>query len=211
MTSATARKQQKETDNRSDTADVVSTLMQEISILREQLEHQSDVIKDLERQTREDSLTGLANRRAFEEELTGSMSYFRRYGRPGAVLVIDVNAFKSVNDSLGHAAGDAILKHIARLLESHTRDTDLVARIGGDEFCIILREAAGEAAMMKAAELEAVVSNFPCTHEGREIYTSISVGVCSFQEATDITDLMEKADEAMYERKQEKSPVSARS
>jgi len=176
-------------------------LMLEINQLKKKLAKQEGVIQKLGRQALEDPLTGLANRRAFDRALNRAIANYKRYNHIGAILLIDINQFKSINDSLGHLAGDAILQHIASILEIHTRNTDFIARIGGDEFCVILKEAKSLDANLKAAELEAAIAHTPCWHDGHEIHTSVSIGTCSFNESAHIVTLMEKADAAMYLQK----------
>jgi diguanylate cyclase (GGDEF)-like protein len=177
-------------------------LVREIIELKKQLAAQESVIQKLGRQAMEDPLTGLPNRRAFDTALKAAVANYKRYNHNGSILLVDINQFKSINDSLGHAAGDAILCHVANILEIHTRNTDFVARIGGDEFCIILREANQTDALLKAAELEAAVAHTPCWHEDREIYANISIGSCSFSETAHMpSTVLEKADEAMYDNK----------
>lgn len=179
----------------------VRDLLEEIERLREQIEVQDGKIQTLKRQAMEDALTGLMNRRAFEKELKGALSYFKRYGRSGAVLLIDVDAFKGINDSLGHLAGDELLKHLAKLLKTHVRETDVVARLGGDEFCIILREVETHEVRRKVSELISAVSITPCYYDGKEIHMSISVGACQFTQADNLDELLDKADKSMYAQK----------
>ncbi len=176
-------------------------LLGEITKLRKKLIMQEDKIQKLSKQALEDTLTGLANRRAFDRALKQSLSDYKRYNYVGAILLIDVNQFKSVNDSLGHLAGDEILKHVANIIQVHTRETDFIARIGGDEFCVILKEATPLDAELKAVELEASIAHTPCWYEGREIHTSVSIGACSFSESSNFIKIMEKADKAMYANK----------
>lgn len=185
-------------------------LMAEINRLKGQLAAQAQTIQTLKREAQTDPLTGLANRRAFEKTLDDSMAYFNRYGRPGALLMVDLNAFKPINDTLGHAAGDAILQHVSGILKAHTRRTDLVARVGGDEFCILLREAGRDEAMLKIAEIEAVIASSPCRFEGRDIYISLSIGACTFADAPNKSVLLEKADAAMYKHKRAQAPKVVR-
>jgi len=187
-----------EKKQRGDTQQMANHLMSEITILRNQIKLQKEEIRELKRQALQDPLTGLANRRSFEIELKKALSYYKRYMRSGSVLMIDVDAFKSINDSLGHLAGDAILKHISQILLNHTRDTDTVARIGGDEFCIILRELTSWDARTKAKHLAKTISETPCQFEGKDIYVSVSVGSSSFRQADSESDIMEKADREMY-------------
>ncbi|MEC9291091.1 MAG: GGDEF domain-containing protein [Pseudomonadota bacterium] len=178
-------------------------LQSEIRYLREKIAAQSVTIEHLKRQAMEDGLTGLANRRSFERSLEQSLSYFRRYKRGGAVLMIDVNSFKSINDGLGHLAGDAILKDIARILEQYTRESDVVARLGGDEFAIILQEVTPEQADEKAAQIASVIADTPTRYSGRDVYTSVSVGVCHFNAKSTSTDVLHIADSDMYDKKAE--------
>lgn len=179
----------------------VAKLVDEISALRAQIEIQDAKIMSLKRQALEDPLTGLSNRRAFETELKGALSFYKRYSRNGAVLLIDVDAFKGINDSLGHLAGDVLLKHIAQVLKNHVRDTDFVARIGGDEFCIILREVSANEAQHKIEELNEAMSVSPCSIDGKDIHISVSIGSCQFRSAKDKNELMDKADRSMYAQK----------
>lgn len=183
--------------------DIVRHLSSELDRLRMQISDQAELIEDLKRQASEDPMTNLANRRAFESALDDALCDHGRYGRPGALLVIDVNSFKGINDSLGHLAGDAILKHIASLLKVHTRRSDIVARVGGDEFAIILREAGAGEAELKASEIEAVIAAYPCSYEGHEIHVTVSVGTCTFKEAADRAALIDMADSDMYRNKKE--------
>lgn len=183
------------------TDDDIIQMLSELNYLKKQLRTQSDVIARLKQEAHHDPLTKLPNRRLFERELDKALAYFNRYRRTGTVLIVDANSFKAINDSLGHLAGDAVLKHIAQLLKKHTRSADTVARIGGDEFAIIMREAGSHKAFDKAKKLAEIVAGTPCTYEGREIYTSVSIGGCSFADAETKRDLMHKADSAMYHSK----------
>ena len=179
----------------------VKSLLDEISKLREVLADQETQIQTLTKQALEDALTGLPNRRAFETEVEKSISYFKRYNRNGALLLIDIDAFKGINDTLGHLAGDALLKHLAKQLKNQVRETDFVARLAGDEFCILLREVSQEEAIRKVDEIAMAVSLTPCTYEGKDIYLSISVGHCMFGGASGEQELLDKADRAMYAHK----------
>lgn len=183
------------------TQDDIVKLISEVNSLRSQLKHQMKTINRLKQQALHDPLTKLPNRRSFEEELDKSLAFHARYGRMGALMVIDANDFKTINDSLGHMAGDAVLCHIANLLKQHTRLTDVVARVGGDEFCLILREVSDEEAKEKAERLARLIASAPCSFDGREIYISVSVGACGFGEAKNKADLFQKADSAMYDDK----------
>lgn len=184
-------------------------LMNELTRLREEIARQEQTINTLQTQATYDSLTGLLNRRGFENALHEALAMYRRYKREGAVLLLDLNDFKAINDTLGHMAGDAVLRHVAYVLENHVRDSDVVARLGGDEFVIILREAGGSEVLLKKAELEAVLRTSPCNYNGREIVVSASIGACAFQNESSAT-LLHLADMEMYRHKMRKNTQKSR-
>ena len=152
--------------------------------LEEQLRHLAD----------HDALTGLLNRRGIDRALTQHVARGRRYGPEGALLVLDLDGFKSVNDTLGHAAGDELISTCATALRNRLRETDILARLGGDEFAILL-PAEGEAEAIVVAQ--AVVSII------REVTgVTASVGVTPFGDEPSTTSAMDRADMAMYAAKQ---------
>ena len=116
-------------------------LLDEVSRLRQELDLTRKRISHLERMADEDSMLPIANRRAFVRELTRLISYSERYGTAGSVLYFDLNGMKEINDRYGHPAGDEALRHFARLLVANVRDSDVVGRLGGDEFGVILAQA----------------------------------------------------------------------
>jgi diguanylate cyclase (GGDEF)-like protein/PAS domain S-box-containing protein len=151
-----------------------------------------------------DSLTGLANRALLEEHLHLAVARAQRHGRSVALLYLDVDEFKLVNDSLGHLTGDDVLAQIARRLQRTTRATDLLARPGGDEFLILLTDIEGDAehAAAAAARSAAEVFQTPIAVSGTELQLSVSVGISSFpQDAGDTHSLLRHADAAMYQAK----------
>jgi diguanylate cyclase (GGDEF)-like protein/PAS domain S-box-containing protein len=152
-----------------------------------------------------DPLTGLLNRRGFVRELAHQMAYARRYGKGGAVLFLDVDDFKYVNDTLGHSTGDEVISDLARVLDKRLRETDIFARLGGDEFAVLLPDATvNEAETVSASLLEAVRGECSVAlGDGRRM--SISIGVTSFREhSKDLTpdDILVDADVAMYSAKE---------
>lgn len=156
--------------------------------MKEQLRHQAD----------HDSLTGLFNRRRFEQEVSSQLEYARRYSRPGALLLMDLDTFKFVNDSYGHPIGDKVLSDVGASLSATVRGTDVVARIGGDEFVVLLREATELEAGAVAKKLIAAI-------RARSTPTiGASVGIASFDGAGEKTpeELLVAADIALYEAKE---------
>ncbi len=153
-----------------------------------------------------DALTGLVNRPRFAREVAHQIAYVRRYGGGGAVLMIDLDDFKYVNDTLGHNVGDEVITAVARILQDRLRETDLLARLGGDEFAVLVpRATEAEARVVASGLLEAVrESQVLVGVEGRPQVT-VSVGLAPFDAEREVTadDLLIDADVAMYEAKNE--------
>ena len=148
-----------------------------------------------------DSLTGLANRALFRDRLAHALERARRTARPLAVLFLDLDDFKAINDSLGHEAGDALLVGVAGRLSSHVRASDTVARLGGDEFAILIEEGRdADVADVAARVLENLRA--PLMVAGREVFVAASIGIASPESATtSAEELLRDADAAMYHAK----------
>ena len=160
-------------------------------------------MRELERQASQDSLTGLGNRRRFEEDLAAAMARSRRDGSAGALLVLDLDRFKQVNDSHGHPAGDELIKEVAETLRRRTRASDALARLGGDEFAVILPRCSREEARIAA---EAIADEIRRHHseDGFDPVT-VSIGIAMFGEdaQTSVATVVSDADAAMYAAKDE--------
>jgi diguanylate cyclase (GGDEF)-like protein/PAS domain S-box-containing protein len=148
-----------------------------------------------------DFLTGLFNRRHFEQELAKETERVARYGGPGAVLVIDLDNFKDVNDTFGHKAGDDVLKGVAGLLRQRLRQTDVVARIGGDEFAVLLPHTNADDVQILAEEVVKDLGRQVAVLADHSIRVTASVGAAMFGGLTDI-EVLAYADLAMYESKE---------
>jgi diguanylate cyclase (GGDEF)-like protein len=152
-----------------------------------------------------DPLTGVLNRRRFTEELDRWIGYSRRYGGQGAVLVIDVDHFKRINDTFGHAGGDQALARLGALLRERVRGTDAVGRLGGDEFTVLLPRADLEQSLAVAtAVLDKLRSEGTVTMTGRSMELTASIGVAHFGQGVtlDSHQVLRDADMAMYEAKE---------
>jgi diguanylate cyclase (GGDEF)-like protein len=145
-----------------------------------------------------DSLVQVFNRRAFLRELHRTMSEVERYKTPAAVLYIDLDGFKGLNDGYGHAAGDAVLTHVGRLLMDSVRESDVVGRLGGDEFGVILNRVGAEEARAKARFLNDQVNASVILHAGVAHRIAASVGVHAIAAVEDPEIAIARADEAMY-------------
>jgi diguanylate cyclase (GGDEF)-like protein/PAS domain S-box-containing protein len=148
-----------------------------------------------------DFLTGLANRRRFEQELSREAERVARYGAPGAVLVIDLDNFKEVNDAFGHMAGDDLLKGVAGAVKHRIRQTDLLARIGGDEFGVLLPQADADQAQIAADGIVKALGRHVAVLGDQSIRVTASVGLAMFGRLS-AAEVLACADVAMYEAKQ---------
>jgi diguanylate cyclase (GGDEF)-like protein len=168
-----------------------------------------ELLRRLERQSQEDALTGLANRRRWDSELAAACEAAQRAGSPVAVVLVDLDHFKQVNDRFGHAGGDEALRQIAGLLQERVRAGDLVARLGGDELALLLpgvdlerARAVAEDARLAATRLEP--ANFP----GMRLTLSLGVAVATEQQLVPRW-LTADADEQLYRAKATRNAVSA--
>jgi diguanylate cyclase (GGDEF)-like protein len=177
-------------------------LMQEVESLRRELDRTKEKLNEVERVADTDSLSSIANRRAFVRELSRVMSYAERYNVETSLLFFDVDGLKDVNDTQGHAAGDAVLIHIAEVLRASIRTSDVVGRLGGDEFAVILSHANEAQAMQKAELLQSRIASTPVAFEGKSIATAASVGVYTFGPGETPTNVLAAADKKMYSQKQ---------
>jgi diguanylate cyclase (GGDEF)-like protein/PAS domain S-box-containing protein len=148
-----------------------------------------------------DDLTGLHNRRFFEGELVQQLRRTRRHGEEAAVLLLDLDDFKQVNDTLGHHAGDQLLAHVATLLKTRLRGSDVVARLGGDEFAVLLPHAGTARAVEVAASLEGELQRNPIVVDGIAIVARASIGVAALGPELQAEDALRAADHAMYRAK----------
>ena len=156
----------------------------------------------LQRLADHDPLTDLWNRRRFEEELRRQVARCRRYGEKAALLLMDLDGFKAVNDSFGHKAGDDLLKLVAAALQQRVRDTDAVARLGGDEFAVLLSNVSPDQAAEVSEQLHALVAGATLELAGRRVSVTASVGVVFLDEQiAGEQEAMMQADVAMYDLK----------
>ncbi len=150
-----------------------------------------------------DSLTQLYNKKYFVDALSKEFSYARRAGSPLSLMMMDIDHFKPINDSHGHRAGDAVLKHLGGLLTSGIRHENVACRYGGEEFALILRNATISTAQQVAERLRMKIENEVIIHEALSLKITVSIGVASVGDPTIVTieDLVEAADQALYDAK----------
>ncbi len=184
-------------------SDAGGTIIGVVALIRDVTERKQ-AEQQIEYQAYHDALTGLANRRLFHEHLSVAVALAQRRGTFVAVLFLDLDHFKLVNDSLGHSVGDALLRHVAMRLKDVLREGDTVARVGGDEFTIVLQEIARrEDAAMVAEKVLRVIAE-PVEVNGHRLHVTTSIGITIFPEdGEDAETLLKNADAAMYRAKSE--------
>jgi diguanylate cyclase (GGDEF)-like protein len=169
--------------------------------LRTQLAQALARIEELRASADTDFLLDIPNRRGFERELNRSIAYIKRYQASGALIVLDVDRLKPINDAFGHAAGDEVLKAIVAVLLRHVRSSDVIGRLGGDEFALLLWNLSETDARAKAASLEEAVDRLAFVFRGRTVTAGASAGVAILGPHAEAGRALEEADRAMYVRK----------
>lgn len=157
---------------------------------------------ELEKLAGTDPLTGIDNRRQFMRRAEAEMERCLRHGHVASFLALDIDHFKNINDSHGHAIGDAVLKHFVKLIEKDIRTSDIFGRMGGEEFSLVLAETPAKAAAAFADRLRASVAKHPCIVDGHEISVTTSIGVATTVSGeVDLTQALKRSDDALYEAK----------
>ena len=183
--------------------DLLITMSEMVGLIIENL-HLYETVK---LQSIIDQLTGVYNRRHFDNKLKEEMGRAARYNRALALILMDVDKFKDINDTYGHKQGDMVLVEVARLLKQNSREVDVVCRYGGDEFAIVMPETAGENAAIKAEHIRKVIGDFTFTNVvggNISIRTTISVGIAGYsKEISDTDAFVNIADKALYSAKKD--------
>ncbi len=179
----------------------VAQLLDENKALKATLARVRAHVAALERLADLDTLTPLPNRRAFVREVERAVARRVRYGASAAVMYVDVDSLKLLNDCHGHGAGDAMLNHVAALLRRGVRAGDLVARIGGDEFALLVESVDAEAAHAKARALLESVATTPLEWNEQPVSVTISIGVAMVEPDDDVEAVLARADANMYKSK----------
>jgi diguanylate cyclase (GGDEF)-like protein len=174
------------------------SLREEVLRLRATISRLEDKVIELDRLAHLDPLVGVMNRRGLMRELQTMIARHQRHGSPGAVLFVDLNALKSLNDSLGHEGGDAALVHVSQVLLDGVRICDCVARLGGDEFCILLERADEASAIETAERLVQLVATNDLNFAGQQVPLSVAIGLTTIEPGDTPRDVLARADRAMY-------------
>lgn len=163
---------------------------------------EQQLLEKLEKLSQTDPLTGLLNRRAFHDLAQAEIARYQRSKTPFCLLMIDLDYFKKINDTYGHATGDKMLQLVAENLSSQEREYDYVARTGGEEFCILLANTKMENAGKVAGRIKSVISEIHVKSDEGQVGTTASIGIAEFTELdANLHDIMKRADEALYHAK----------
>jgi diguanylate cyclase (GGDEF)-like protein len=180
---------------------VVAALSDEVEALRDELARTRLSLEDAEFHADRDQLLPILNRRAFMRELARQIAAIARYRTPATLIYFDLDDLKRINDSFGHACGDVVLAHFSGLLLTHVRKCDVVGRLGGDEFGVILTHADANQAQRKSAILAALLASDPPIWEGRPLACGFSFGTLELPVGIDAETAVAQADAAMYRHK----------
>lgn len=180
----------------------VMRLMSEVDALKAELNQARERVHELETMADEDPLLPMLNRRGFVRELERALAYMKRHGTTDSLIYCDLNEFKAINDTHGHAAGDAALRRVAELLIQQLRRSDIVGRLGGDEFAIVLRQADASAAERKAAQLAERLATDSFVHQGVSLELGMTAGATQLEPDDTVQSALDRADRLMYARKQ---------
>jgi len=176
-------------------------LADEVARLEAELAAMRDKLRELEARADIDPLTDVFNRRGFERELKRAIAHVARYGGSAALVYLDLDRLKPINDRHGHSAGDAVLRAVAAALVQRVRASDTVARLGGDEFALLLWNLDERNAIAKSAALELAIDALQVPFGSELLTVGLSAGVAMLDAPTDAADAVARADAAMYARK----------
>lgn len=178
--------------------EALTSLMKELQSLRAELAEARTRMGELERLADTDPHLGVLNRRAFVRELNRALAMVERYGAAASLVFVDLNDLKTINDTQGHAAGDAALQRVATVLSQNIRQTDAVGRLGGDEFGIILNHTDRATAAQKAETLAALISSEPVVFRGVGFVSKVACGVVEISKGLSADEALDHADSEMY-------------
>ena len=199
-----------EGDGLSAPGEVSERLRHERDALRVEVARLQQRLAEVELLADRDPLAPVLNRRAFVRELQRTIAFCRRYDTPATLVFFDLDRFKLVNDSFGHATGDAVLATVARILIDNVRESDVVGRLGGDEFAVILDRADQASGQAKAQTLVELVQAQTVFHKAIPIAVRISAGVRAYDGEGDAAQWLAQADAAMFVRKGARAPQDER-
>jgi len=176
----------------------VSALFEKLDDVNRELSRTKESLAEIERLVDVDCLAPIPNRRAFMRRLSWAITMHERYGHPSTILYFDINEFKQINDQYGHAAGDLAIRHISQLLTTTMRESDFLARIGGDEFAVIMYYANEDAAKKRGAKIAEKLQKTPFVFNGKHLYVTAACGHYCVHSGDDAESALASADMSMY-------------
>lgn len=176
----------------------VSALLEKLDDTSRELSRTKENLSEMEQLVDVDCVAPIPNRRAFMRRLSWAITMHERYGHPSTILYFDINDFKEINDNHGHAAGDLAIRHISQLLTNSMRESDFLARIGGDEFAIIMYYASEEDAKKRGEIIAAKLHDTPFIFAGKKLDLSTACGAYSVRSGDDAESCLAAADMSMY-------------
>jgi diguanylate cyclase len=201
IASALGRFKDKETERESWMAEQLESMQQKMAAMEASSEQMQEQIRRERARAMTDLLTQLPNREAWQERLHFEYSRWQRYGHPLTVSVVDIDLFKRINDTYGHKAGDRVLQLVARELQGRLRATDFIARIGGEEFVLLLPETGMNEAVSVLDKLRGYVEKLPFHFGGNPVSITFSSGLAEFVRGDSEDNAFERADRALYRAK----------
>jgi len=181
--------------------EAILTLMQEVDYLRRSVDNMSQRLAAAEQLADQDPLLPVYNRRAFVRELTKVQSSVERYSNEACLVYIDLDSFKAINDTYGHSAGDHVLHEYSQRLVDSVRESDIVGRLGGDEFGLILSHTNKDTAAVLVSRLPQALKDNPISWNEINLNLSMSYGIVEIEPGTNVQDTMAMADSKMYQQK----------
>lgn len=183
----------------------VSALFEKMDDMALELSQAKDQLKELESLVDVDTLAPIPNRRAFMRRLQWAISMLDRYSHPSCIVYFDLNGFKSINDTYGHAAGDMAIRHVADLLTASKRESDFLARMGGDEFAVLMYFADQQVAEKRSQEIAAKIAATPFMFNNQPLHITSSVGFHPVQKGENAETALHAADQSMFKDKRERA------
>jgi diguanylate cyclase len=181
--------------------DSMAELVNKMIALELETENLKAELKVVHTQATHDTLTGLPNRNSYNQRLKDEIARYHRYKTPLTLAIWDIDHFKNINDTYGHKSGDKVLTLTAKQLENHTRDTDFIARFGGEEFVMLLPNTDKNSALTLINELREVIQSSGFNANGKAVPITISCGLTDLLDEDTEDSLFERADKALYEAK----------
>ncbi len=183
----------------------LSALFEKMDDLGLELSQTKEQLKELESLVDVDTLAPIPNRRAFMRRLEWAISMLDRYNHPSSIVYFDLNGFKLINDTYGHAAGDMAIRHVAEILTNAKRESDFLARLGGDEFTVLMYFADHAIAERRAHEIATKIASTPFLFNGQPLFITASVGFHSIRKGEKAEEALHAADQSMFGNKRDRA------